>query len=554
MFYYYGRKKRIVKYYPKPLHDNIIEPFAGCYDVKTRVMTKRGLIYFDELTINDEIMTLNQNSNKIEYQKPSHLQRYHYNGDMYQFKGKSYDLLVTPDHNMYLKEQHRSKYELIKANKLSYSNYHIPITGEWVGFEQKLFSIPRIDSKTAKNFGDVDMITWLKFMGIFLSEGWTNGDYYIGISQTKEDVRYEIENVLNDIDIRYDKFERHYRIVSKQLCSYLKKFGKGYQKYVPDYIKNLPKEYLSVFLYYYGLGDDSKRSFGEYEYFWTVSNKMKDDIIEIIIKMGFNVSLSCRKRTSIIYGREVTNVRNCWCITKNVSINRKLNLKKHLKTLPYDDMVYCATVPNHVMMVERNGNFVWCGNSAAYSMEYFENDVTLYEINHKIYSVWKYLQNASMTDILNLPLLIKGQCLNDKEFDYLSDPEKWTIGLFLNPGSSVPKKSPGNFCSWDEKRRKELSGEIFKIKHWDIRNESYENAQILGDVTWFIDPPYSGNGGKYYVDNKIDYEKLRSWCIERKGQTIVCENEGATWLPFKSLVDLKGQRHNRKEVIWYNEK
>ena len=29
MFYYYGRKKQIVKYYPDPNFDSIIEPFAG---------------------------------------------------------------------------------------------------------------------------------------------------------------------------------------------------------------------------------------------------------------------------------------------------------------------------------------------------------------------------------------------------------------------------------------------------------------------------------------------------------------------------------------------
>ena len=29
MFYYYGRKKQIAKYYPKPNYDTIVEPFAG---------------------------------------------------------------------------------------------------------------------------------------------------------------------------------------------------------------------------------------------------------------------------------------------------------------------------------------------------------------------------------------------------------------------------------------------------------------------------------------------------------------------------------------------
>ncbi len=190
--------------------------------------------------------------------------------------------------------------------------------------------------------------------------------------------------------------------------------------------------------------------------------------------------------------------------------------------------------------------------SAAYAMEYYDRNVILYEINNKIYSVWAYLQDASPKDILALPLLEKGQCLNNEEFNYLSDAEKWTIGLYLNPGSSVPKKSPGNFCDWDEKHRKLLSEELYKVKHWTIKNESYENALNM-KATWFVDPPYSGNGGKYYVNNKIDYTSLGAWCIDRSGQVIVCENAGADWLPFENLVDLKGQKHNRKEVMWYAE-
>lgn len=188
--------------------------------------------------------------------------------------------------------------------------------------------------------------------------------------------------------------------------------------------------------------------------------------------------------------------------------------------------------------------------SAAYSMEYYDRNVILYEINKKIYSVWIYLKNASMSDIMSLPLVEKGESLNDDKFNYLTDSEKWVIGLFLNPGSSVPKKSHGKFCNWDENRRSILSRDVMKIKHWDIRFESYENSPDI-ESTWFIDPPYQ-NAGKYYVNSKVDYEHLSKWCRERKGQVIVCENDGADWLDFQPLVDLKGQKHNRKEVIWKN--
>ena len=52
--------------------------------------------------------------------------------------------------------------------------------------------------------------------------------------------------------------------------------------------------------------------------------------------------------------------------------------------------------------------------------------------------------------------------------------------------------------------------------------------------TWFIDPPYTV-GGFWYKFSQIDYQHLSTWCRERKGLSIVCENNKADWLPFKRL-------------------
>lgn len=35
--------------------------------------------------------------------------------------------------------------------------------------------------------------------------------------------------------------------------------------------------------------------------------------------------------------------------------------------------------------------------------------------------------------------------------------------------------------------------------------------------------------------------------------TIVCENAGATWLPFRVLADIKGTRKRSTEAIWTND-
>jgi site-specific DNA-adenine methylase len=144
--------------------------------------------------------------------------------------------------------------------------------------------------------------------------------------------------------------------------------------------------------------------------------------------------------------------------------------------------------------------------------------------------------------------------LNDEEFNYLTDNQKSLIGFFLNPGSSQPKKSPGKFCGWNVKNRLKLSNDVNKVKHWTIINGDYQQVENI-QATWFIDPPYQGNGGKYYKHgNKgFNYDDLKEWCLHRNGEIIVCENSEATWMDFTPLVEIQGQKHKTKEVIFYQD-
>jgi hypothetical protein len=82
---------------------------------------------------------------------------------------------------------------------------------------------------------------------------------------------------------------------------------------------------------------------------------------------------------------------------------------------------------------------------------------------------------------------------------------------------------------------------------------------VLSDLgsTWFIDPPYQELAEHYDASKKnpIDYDHLARWCMSRKGQTIVCEQDGATWLPFQRLGTFKAVRGplTCEEAIWTNE-
>jgi site-specific DNA-adenine methylase len=191
--------------------------------------------------------------------------------------------------------------------------------------------------------------------------------------------------------------------------------------------------------------------------------------------------------------------------------------------------------------------------SAVYSLKNYKKNVIILDKDERIINIWNYLKGATSEDILSLPLVISGQSLNDKQFDNLSNVQKDLISFFTNPSSAQPKRSVGKFNIWHEKNRIRLSEDVNKIKHWEIILGDYQDIPNQ-TATWFIDPPYQGNGGQYYKhgNKNMDYDKLSEWVRSREGQVIVCENIQANWLPFRPLKQLQGQRHKIVEVVWEN--
>jgi hypothetical protein len=84
----------------------------------------------------------------------------------------------------------------------------------------------------------------------------------------------------------------------------------------------------------------------------------------------------------------------------------------------------------------------------------------------------------------------------------------------------------------------------------DYREGSYEDAPDV-EATWFIDPPYQHANRRGYLCKGIDYARLSDWCRSRRGQVIVCEQEGADWLPFKPLADVATHRGAVSREVWF---
>ena len=101
--------------------------------------------------------------------------------------------------------------------------------------------------------------------------------------------------------------------------------------------------------------------------------------------------------------------------------------------------------------------------------------------------------------------------------------------------------------------RERIASQLGTIRHWTLIEGDYTEAPDIA-ATWFIEPPYEV-AGRHYRHRPTDYGELAAWCRSRRGQTIVCENVGAEWLPFEPWRDCKANESKTggkvsREAIW----
>jgi site-specific DNA-adenine methylase len=199
--------------------------------------------------------------------------------------------------------------------------------------------------------------------------------------------------------------------------------------------------------------------------------------------------------------------------------------------------------------------------AAGYALRYSERKIILVEKNPKVAATWRYLLRVTAKEVRDLPLLQAGQTVDDLS---VCEEARYLIGWNLNKGATAPCRSPsawmrsGKVMSqfWSEERRERVASQVDRIRHWQFIEGDYTDAPDI-EATWFIDPPYIG-AGKHYPTQPDDFKNLGDWCRERKGQVMVCENVGATWLPFKPFMNIKANESKRggkvsQEALWVNE-
>lgn len=326
------------------------EKESGCYDDKTEILTDDGWKLFKDLNKKEEVATLNPNTNQLEYQKPRLYVDDNNHGELYYYQNRALDFAVTPNHNMWINARihgkYKPNYEFRRADKLGHFN-KIQRACKWQGKSDK-------------------SIDWFRIMGIYLSEG-SVYKTRVTIAAKKKNVRKKIMFLLKRMGYKIQQYNdgSTIRFSNIGLSKYLKQFGKSYQKFVPNEIKFASKKQINEFLDWYVMGDG--RTQNGARIIWTSSKRMADDLQELFIKSGTHAIISQRDRRNKKKRRILDHWANInhkeYTIYERVKKSESYIQSRQLKKKKYDGRIYCVEVPNHILLVRRNGKPMFCGNT-----------------------------------------------------------------------------------------------------------------------------------------------------------------------------------------------
>lgn len=384
--------------------------FSGfCFSADTSVFTRQGRKLIGDVTGDDELMTLRRDGQIIEYQRPTCVQAFDYDGELVEFAGKLYNQAVTPNHRCLVRRQGQAEFEVVSAEDLMRSNVRntefFAGGANWrctdlatfdVGVADRIRRLRAVETDIAQlratDLGAIEISRqlelskslvesriyyghgpryeqenlqhafaiddWLVFLGWWLAEGYVarnHNTWNVQICQTpcnQQHVawREEIKAVIRRMGFSPSANDAAIQFTSRPLGEYLRRFGHAHQKYIPDELKQLPPHRLRLMFDAMMKGDGSRGCT-----YYTVSPRLRDDMMEIGLKLGYAVGFHTRpargdrRRPTHAVGFSKTSTTP--------------SIRTMPRMLPYRGKVYGVSVPNGILAVERRGRVMFSGNS-----------------------------------------------------------------------------------------------------------------------------------------------------------------------------------------------
>lgn len=350
-----------------------------CLSGDHEVLTIYGWKNIKEITTNDCVATLNQDTKHIEFQNPTEVPIFEYTGQMYSIKARGVDLVTTLNHKMYIR-QNNTDYKLEESQTIQGTRVYYKKDGINVIEDKFNFILPSNNRTRSISMEDImydeksiNMDSWLELLGIYLAEGLVDSSKCIRIAIHKDMVKTKLEEVLSKLGYEYKIYDNetdYMYIRDLQLSDYMTQFVGSFNKFIPEWCYTLSKRQSVLLLN--GLllcdGYDSRKCSWEY---YTGSKKLADGVQILAFMSGQTAQISIKhlQCEEIIKGDKT--VRNSsqyriyismYHLDKEPLVGGDITTEE--KLIDYEGKVYCITVPNHVFLTRRNFTYIWTGNSS----------------------------------------------------------------------------------------------------------------------------------------------------------------------------------------------
>ena len=375
---------------------------AGCYCEKTRALTPNGFKTYDNISVGDEVLSINPKTSEVEWKKVKNVYIYPYDGKMYHFNGRSLDLLVTPNHKLLVRKGKKTSF--IEAQKLTGRTY-LP-TGLHTGTQSP------------------HPLSLYYLVGLFVGDGYIvdscrermvsahnreqflencrdeNGKFINSGEKTKtksyaserllfaipegDKARERCIHELKTLGISYSEYpnEIYIHAENKELYTLLRACG----KYAKN--KRIPQEFMTgdisqLTALFEGLIDSDgcyrQNSYG----FSTISSGLVADITALSHMLGKWMTFSKREKVVEFKKEKRVIASTGYECSITDADNRLLTAKSgDYDVVPYQGFVWCVEVEdNHNLLVERNGKTTFCGNSSEEYGRVYQDELPIKETN-----------------------------------------------------------------------------------------------------------------------------------------------------------------------------
>lgn len=428
-----------------------------CFDKETELLTAEGWKNVTLLSSDDLLAQYTIGTEEITFAKPTKLHKYLYNGMLHHYKGRSCDLMVTPNHDIIVKHPISKKVKKVKSETGVWGgNYSSPRAGKAAGGDSSLSYLERLliavqaDGTLRGNCPSAE------------GRDWRTVDVHI-----KKDRKIErLKHILTCCGIAFTERQKVNGFSVFTFCLPEEINIKDIKNFQWVDFVNWNEVKCSDFIAELLLWDGSS---GRY---WYNTNKAAVDVVQAVstlgnIKADLSINRPAGSEVLLPQGGTTSNTKTCYVVSFD---KNPWETYPYRQEVEYSDFVYCVTVPTGCVISRRNGKVVITGNSIhveAYAL--LLNTLGIAEGEFKAFTEYK-------------EMLEKHEYMSNMKMDTLEDKLR-TIAIYSGFGEGLQLFSSFAILM-NFPRFGKMKG-MGQIVTWSIRDECYsDDTEILTQSGW----------------------------------------------------------------------